>query len=218
MVAHITEGTAFDKHGRPFRRRNFIPGIALFAALAVATMVVWVFALNQPTHEPEVVACNPPPAPTEPGAAPPSLGERVAASEMIEITPARLADTRIRVLNATGRGGHAAEIAGALGDLGFVQPEALNDPVYSSVRLECQGQIRFGPEGRAAAAAVWLVAPCTELYQDARPDATVDLALGTDFEELSSSDDIQAVLASLGPDATAPADPALLERIHTGTC
>ncbi len=42
MVAQITEGTAFDKHGRPFRRRNFVPGALMFAALAVAALLVWV--------------------------------------------------------------------------------------------------------------------------------------------------------------------------------
>ena len=45
---HITEGTAFDKHGRPFRRRNYLPGIIVFAALAVVTLVIWVMALNRP--------------------------------------------------------------------------------------------------------------------------------------------------------------------------
>ena len=72
------------------------------------------------------------------------------------------------------------------------------------------------PTGRAAAAAVWLVAPCIELYQDQRPDDTVDLAIGTDFTELTHSDDIDAVLSSLRPEATQPADPTLLSKIHSG--
>ena len=62
------------------------------------------------------------------------------------------------------------------------------------------------------------MAPCTELFQDQRNDDTVDLAIGTDFSELSHSDDIDAVLASLRPDATQAADSALLTKIHTGTC
>ena len=41
MVTQITEGTAFDKQGRPFRRRNFMPGILMFAALAVVTLIIW---------------------------------------------------------------------------------------------------------------------------------------------------------------------------------
>ncbi|MHC9293574.1 envelope integrity protein Cei [Mycobacterium sp. LTG2003] len=216
MVSQITEGTAFDRHGRPFRRRNFVPSIVLLVALAVVTLMVWIIALNQPADVQQATVCNAPPPATDP--ATPKLGQQVTGSDMIEVTPAPLADTKIRVLNASGQGGQAGEIAGQLRDLGFAQPEAANDAIYSSARLECQGQIRFGPNGRAAAAAVWLVAPCTELFQDERPDPTVDLALGTEFTELSSSDDINAVLASLRPDATAPADSELLSKIHTGVC
>ncbi len=218
MVAQITEGMAFDKHGRPFRRRSFLPGIALFASLAVVTVLVWVIALSRPPDVREAAVCNPPPVPAEAGAPRPQLGEQVSRAEMTDVTPAKLADTRIRVLNASGQGGQAAEVAGALRDLGFAEPEAANDPIYETVRLECQGQIRFGPSGRAAAASIWLVAPCTELFQDERTDDTVDLALGTEFTELTHSDDIDAVLASLLPDATQPADPALLSEIHSGAC
>ena len=104
---------------------------------------------------------------------------------MTDVVPAKLADTKIRVLNASGQGGQAAEVAGALRDLGYAPPTAAQRHVYENTRLECQGQIRFGPTGRAAAAALWFVAPCTELYQDQRPDDTVDLAIGTDFTEVS---------------------------------
>ena len=218
MVAQITEGTAFDKQGRPFRRRNLLPGILLFVALSVVTLLVWAIALNQPADVEELAACNPPPAPADPNAPPPTLGEQVSRADMREVTPARLADTTIRVLNASGQGGQAAEVAGALKDLGFAEPTAANDPLYEAARLQCQGQIRFGESGRAAAAAVWLVAPCTELFQDERPDDTVDLALGTDFAELASNDDIEAVLASLRPDATQSADPALVIKAHRAAC
>lgn len=80
------------------------------------------------------------------------------------------------------------------------------------------GPIRFGPAGKSAAAALWLVAPCTQLFQDQRPDDSVDLAIGTEFNELAHSDDIEAMLASLKPDATQPADTSLLPKIHSGTC
>ena len=156
MVAQITEGTAFDKHGRPFRRRKYLPGILLLVALTVVTMTVWVVALNRPPDVREAAVCNAPPAPTDPNAPAPSLGEQVTRSEMIDVIPAKLADTKIRVLNASGQGGQAAEVAGALRDQGFAEPTAANDTVYANARLECQGQIRFGPAGRAAAAAVWI--------------------------------------------------------------
>lgn len=213
MVAQITSGTAFDKHGRPFRRRNYVPGLAVLAALAVVSLMIWVVAFNQPADVQEVADCNPPP-----DASQLALGDRVTASTMAEVVPAKLADTKIRVLNASGQGGQAAEVAGALRDLGFAQPTAANDEVYAGERLQCQGQIRFGPAGRAAAAAVWLVAPCTELFQDERGDDTVDLAVGTEYTELSHNDDIDAVLSALRPEATQPPDPSLMTKIHSVTC
>lgn len=216
MVASITEGTAFDKHGRPFRRRNHVPVLCAFLALALVTGVVWVIALNQSTEVQEAVACNPPP-PAADGKQP-VLGEQVSPADMTEVMPARLADTRVQVLNASGQGGQAAEVSGALRDLGFAQPTAANDPMYANGRLECQGQLRFGETGRAAAAAVWLVAPCTELFLDGRSDDAVDFAVGTEFSEFSRSDDIDAMLAGLRPDATQPADAALLTKIHSASC
>lgn len=218
MVAQITDGTAFDKRGRPFRRRNYLPGALLFAALAVVTLLVWVMALSRPPDVHEATICNPPPPPADPSAPAPQLGEQVTRAEMTDVMPAKLADAKIRVLNASGQGGQAAEVAGELRDLGFAEPAASNDTLYTSSRLQCIGQIRFGPSGRAAAAAVWLVAPCTELFADQRSDDTVDLAIGTEFTELTHSDDIDAVLASLRPDATQAADPTLLKKIHTATC
>ena len=218
MVAQITEGTAFDKRGRPFRRRNFLPGILLFVALAVVTLLVWVTALSQPPDVREATVCNAPPPAADPTVPAPQLGDQVTRADMTDVTPAKLADTKIKVLNASGQGGQAAEVAGELRDLGFADPAAANDPMYANARLECQGQIRFGPSGRAAAAAVWLVAPCTELFQDQRSDDTVDLAIGTEFGELTHNDDIDAVLASLRPDATQAADPTLLKKIHTAAC
>jgi hypothetical protein len=218
VVAQITEGTAFDKHGRPFRRRNFLPGIVMFAALAVVSMIIWVIALNRPPDVTEAAACNPPTDNTTSDPTQSKLGEQVTRASMTEVGPANLADTKIRVLNASGQGGQAAEVAGQLRDLGFAEPTAENDPLYTNNRLACHGQIRFGPGGRAAAAAVWLVAPCVELFQDQRPDNTVDLAIGTDFTELDRSDDIEAVLSSLRPEATQPADPALISKIHSTAC
>ncbi|BDB43374.1 MULTISPECIES: envelope integrity protein Cei [Mycobacterium] len=217
MVAHITEGTAFDKHGRPFRRRNPRPAIIVVIFLIVVTGVVWTVALTRPADVREVAVCNPPPEPV--GTAPPAkLGEPVSRSDMIDVAPAKLSDTKVRVLNASGRGGQAGDVAGALQDLGFAQPTASNDPIYAGTRLTCQGQIRFGTAGQATAAALWLVAPCTELFRDNRGDDSVDLALGTDFNSLAHNDDIDAVLATLRPGATEPADHTLLAKIHSTSC
>jgi hypothetical protein len=197
------------------------------AFLVVVTGVVWIVALTRPAKVHEAVVCNPPPQAPESAApqlgdpaasATPQLGEQVSRSAMADVTPAKLTDTRVRVLNASGRGGQAADVAGAMKDLGFAQPTAANDPVYAGTRLNCQGQIRFGTAGQATAAAVWLVAPCTELFNDNRADDSVDLALGTEFTSLAHDDDIDAVLASLRPGATEPSDPTLLQKIHASSC
>jgi hypothetical protein len=215
VVAQITEGTAFDKHGRPFRRRNARPAIVLLVVLLIASAVVWTIALTRAPEVHEATVCNPPQEQTDP--AQPHLGTAVSRSTMINVAPAKLADAKIRVLNASGRGGQAADVAGALRDLGFAQPTAANDPVYANTKLNCQGQIRFGEAGQAGAAAVWLVAPCSELYRDDRADDSVDLVLGTEFSALAHSDDIAAVLNGLRRDAE-PADSSLLAKIHAGNC
>jgi hypothetical protein len=216
VVAQITEGTAFDKHGRPFRRRNARPAVALLVVLVVASAVVWTIALTRPAEVHQATVCNPPPEQADP--AQPHLGTAVSSSTMVNVAPAKLADAKVRVLNASGRGGQAADVSGALRDLGFAQPAAANDPVYAKTRLTCHGQIRFGEAGQAGAAAVWLVAPCAELYRDDRTDDSVDLAIGTEFGALAHNDDIASVLAGLRPGNTEPADPALLAKIHAGTC
>ncbi len=216
MVAQITEGTAFDKHGRPFRRRNARPAIIVLVFLVLVTGVAWTVALTRPAKVHEAEVCNPPPQPA--GSAPAQLGEQASRTAMTDVAPAKLGDAKVRVLNASGRGGQAAEVAGAMKDLGFASPTAANDPVYAGTRLNCQGQIRFGTAGQATAAAVWLVAPCAELFNDSRADDSVDLAVGTDFTTLAHNDDIDAVLASLRPGSTGPSDPMLLSKIHTSSC
>lgn len=216
MVAHITEGTAFDKHGRPFRRRNPRPAIFVVVLLALATGVVWTMALTRPADVHQATVCNPPPQRSDQPQN--RLGEQVSPSEMTDVVPTRLGDTKIHVLNASGRSGQATDVANALRELGFTQPTAANDPIYANARLICQGQIRFGTAGQGNAAALWLVTPCTELFHDSRADDSVDLALGSEFGTLAHSDDIDTVLAGLRPDAAEPADLALLSKIHANHC
>ncbi len=218
MVTQITEGTAFDKHGRPFRRRNPRPAIIVLILLTVATGVIWTVTLTRPAKVREAAVCNPPPKATGSTTSSAQLGDEVSRSAMMDVTPAKLADAKVRVLNASGRGGQAADVAGAMKDLGFTQPTAANDPLYAGTKLSCQGQIRFGTAGQATAATVWLVAPCTELFNDNRADDSVDLAVGTDFNGLAHNDDIDAVLATLRPGHTEPSDPALVAKIHASSC
>ena len=216
MVAHITEGSDRDRHGQPFRRRNYRPAIAAVAVLAVLTALSWAFVLTRPVDVDEASMCNAPAAAADQDS--PKLGNRVSGSSLVDVAPAKLTETKIRVLNASGQGGQAGDVAGALRDLGFAAPSAANDPIYAGTRLTCKGQLRFGQGGRAGAATAWLVAPCVELHQDDRKDDSVDLVIGTDFTSLANSEDISAVLSGLRPGATEPADSALVTKIHSGTC
>lgn len=216
VVAYISEGSTLDKNGQPYVRRRYRGGILALVALATLSALAWGFVLTRPIAVTEATGCNPPPSPTDPTA--PKLGQKVSGSALIDVAPAKLAETKIRVLNASGQGGQAGEVAGSLRDLGFAAPAAANDPIYAGTRLNCQGQIRFGTAGKPSAATAWLVTPCVELYQDGRSDDSVDLVIGSEFTALASSDDISAVLAGLRPGSTEPADPALIAKIHNGAC
>ena len=217
VVAQITEGTAFDKHGRPFRRRNYLPAIIVLVVLVVVTAVVWIIALTRPAEVHEATACNPPPAADRSDTSP-SWASRCRAADMTDVTPAKLADTKIRVLNASGQGGQAADVAGALRDLGFAQPTAANDPIYASTRLNCQGQIRFGPAGQAgrgrgvAGGAVHRAVPRRPRRRLRRPGHR---------HRLQRADPQRRHRRGAGqpaPGATEPADSALLTKIHAGSC
>ena len=218
MVAQITEGTAFDKHGRPFRRRNPRPAIVVLVFLVLVTGVAWTVTLTRPAKVREVDSLQPAPAAADRIGTGPNRRADVAQCDDRRRRPPNSATPRSASSTPAASGGQAADVAGAMKDLGFAQPTAANDPIYAGTRLTCQGQIRFGTAGQATAAAVWLVAPCTELFNDNRADDSVDLAVGTEFSGLAHNDDIDAVLASLRPGATGPSDPSLLSKIHASTC
>lgn len=229
MVSLITEGSSTDDRGRPFRRRRSTPIIIVLSVLALLGAVVWVGVLAQTEASSAPASCNAPQPATKPGdnttTQPAPLGEKVGGDVLRDVEPAALSDTQVRVFNANGEYGQAAEAAARLSDYGFAPApdiQAGNDPVYVNQNLQCQGQLRFGPNGLAAASAVWLIAPCFELIQDQRADATVDLALGTYFRSISPNPDAEEVLRSLRdapPGAEPPSlDIELLEAARTAEC
>lgn len=237
MVSLITEGSSTDRRGRPFRRRRTTPIVVVFSILALLGAFVWVRILTSTEEVVEAVSCNPPPArtveeaalgedaATDPQPEAPPLGTRVDRTTLTSVEPAPLSAATVRVFNANGEHGQAAQVAAQLNDYGFASAPDVqygNDPIYTDQNLQCQGQLRFGPEGRGAASALWLIAPCAELIEDARPDATVDLALGTYFRSISPNADADEVLRSLGNAAVgaepAPLDPALLAAARSAPC
>jgi hypothetical protein len=200
----------------------------MVSVLAMVCGIVWIGVFNSTEASTTAMSCNSPAVPTslEPGAAPPApLGSRVGVGRLADVEPAALSATKVRVYNANGQRGQAAHIAAQLSDYGFASAPDVqvgNDPIYLDQNMECSAQIRFGPNGAAAAASVQLIAPCAELIEDARPDDSVDLALGNYFSDISPNNDAEEVLRTLreapGGMSSAPLDIDLLEAARTARC
>ena len=232
MVSQITLGYPTDDRGRPFQRRRWVPFVIAVVVLLVLALIVWVSALSKGSSDPVATTCNQPTAPSASAStAPTSAAPRttVAANQLVEVAPAPLASFQVRVLNASARRGEARSVLDDLTGQGFTPatdtPYA-DDSLYPDQNLDCVGQIRFGPAGRAAAAAVWVAVPCAELVDDGRPGTVVDLALGRQFASKEQTQDQQAVLESLRSTdtsgrtggATTGADPSLVRAVHSGAC
>lgn len=227
MVSLITEGSSTGPDGKPHPYRRALPVIALIAVLAVLGAALWFRILTKPAELSAPVECNPPSVsgPLDPDApAPQPLGDPVAGTTLLDVEPAPLAATRVRVFNANGERGQAADVASQLSDYGFAPApdvQSGNDPVYVDQNMQCQGQIRFGPNGLAAASSLWLAMPCAELIQDARTDDIIDLALGTYFRKLQPNTDAEEVLSALktaAPGGAGAVDIDLLKAARVAQC
>lgn len=206
MVALIANGYSTDHRGRPFRRRNRLPALITAGVLVLVLIVVWIVTGTRTTDTDTAIVCNRPAAGATAADGTPAapLGRAVDRSVVTQAAPAALWQTQVRVFNANGQGGQAAQVAAQFSEIGLLPAEGehvANDPVYVRQDLQCQGQIRFGEAGTGAANTVSLLLPCAELIRDDRDDATVDVALGTLFNDLSPNADAEAVLKSLRVDA-----------------
>ncbi len=230
MVSKITTGYPTDEQGRPYPRRRYAPAIITVVVLLVLGVIVWAVVLGSDDSESVPTACNQPtPATaTEAGApepAEPPVLTPVPRDEMLEVAPAALSTFQVRVLNASEERGAARSVSEDLAAQGFT-PAAdtpfADDPVYANRDLNCVAQIRFGPAGRASAAATWLAFPCAQLVDDGRRGTAVDVALGTYHSGGEPSQDAQAALEALrSADPTNPetgADPALVKAVHSAPC
>ncbi|GAC68897.1 envelope integrity protein Cei [Gordonia soli] len=238
MVSQITAGYPTDERGRPYRRRRYRPAIVAVVVLAVLGLVIWVVALTTGDEESVPTACNEPsPAsstvsaqtgPQAPAAPSPAAAPKLTPvndDDVLSTAPAALATFQVRVLNASNTRGAARSVADDLTAQGF-NPVPDNpygdDTVYANRDLNCVGQIRFGPAGKASAAAVWLALPCAQLVDDGRAGNSVDVALGEYYEGKEQSQDAQAALEALrSADPKNPqtgVDPALVKAVHSAKC
>lgn len=193
MVVHLSTQTAPSPTPARGMGRLRSPYVLFVVIALVLGGLVWTLALRGSDVATEAAACPVTPAAEEAGF------REQPASALDSVEPALLADTRVRVLNANGQSGQAGAVAAQLAESGF-QPAGAdatgNDPVYAQ-DLECHGQIRYGEAGQATARSLSLAAPCMQLVDDGRDDASADLVLGTIFSRLSDSAAAVAALDEL---------------------
>jgi hypothetical protein len=153
--------------------RRPIPPLVFLLVLALAALGVWWNVLREDAERREVAAA----ACSSAAAAIPSLDP---------------AEVTVRVLNASNLSGRARQVADALQNRGFVISEVGNHGTNREVTGV--GEVRYGPRGRDAGRFLSLQAPRVNLYQDTRANATVDLVIGPEWDQLASPDQIQSAL------------------------
>jgi hypothetical protein len=191
------------ERGRGYRRRKPIPAIVLAVLLVIAAVVVWVKVINRAGDTEAAVAC--PPVPAVAGKPAPQIGTPLAYTALAKVTPAPPSQVQVSVYNASPKHGAAQVVSTSLLQLGFqVNGNPTIDPAYPQSDsnpkdvLACQGQIRFGPNGEAAARTLSLVLPCTQLVKDnTRQDAAVSVSIGTKFGTVAPNGDATKVLKQL---------------------
>lgn len=193
--------------------------------LAVAAVLVWSFALTGGDQDEAVTSCNQPTRSTDTDAPAPLRLDITRDEDMLAVDPAPLSTFQVRVLNASTLRGQARSVSDDLTNQGFnpVPDTAYaDDLVYPNQDLNCVAQIRYGPAGERAAAAVWLAIPCAQLVSDARTDSVVDVAIGEHWISREQSQDAQAALEALRSadpkNETSGVEPSLIEAVHSQPC
>ncbi|HEY1974454.1 MAG TPA: envelope integrity protein Cei [Pseudonocardia sp.] len=185
----------WDPAARAYQRRNPRPMLAVTGLLLAVVVITWSVVLGHASTGPSGSSCPPSATATDPGVLQP-------ANALDQIAPAPPSIVRIRVLNGGGQRGQANLVASQLGELGFTEAaDPTNDPLYPTGDLKCRGELRFGPNGLAAARTVRLVLPCIALLKDSRADDTVDVAVGTLFGEVNPTKPVRTALQQLGGSA-----------------
>lgn len=166
---------------RPYRKYRPLPALIMIAILGGASAIIWLKVLNDSGDIDEAIRCNPPASP------PPGMTYTAVAHDALDdVDPIPPDQVDVRVLNASGKRGQAALVTESLRQLGFSDiNKPRNDKAYENRdKPGCRGQIRFGENGEAAARTLSLVDSCVELIKDDRKNASVDLAIGADFNDV----------------------------------
>ncbi|WP_165944515.1 envelope integrity protein Cei [Saccharopolyspora terrae] len=185
-----------------YRRRRPLPALVVLVALVVLSGLLWTRVFGSVEDIDTATRCNPPGAPTAPPEAsgmPPQVpvGTMLERDALNSTTPVPPQDVHVRVLNGNGESRQASMVGDELASLGFVKTGADNDSVYVNYDLQCHGQIRFGAAGMSAARTLSLIAPCAQLVRDEREDAGLDLALGSRFDDIKTTQEAKQILQQL---------------------
>lgn len=197
----MASGNVWPSDGpQRYRKRRPLPAFILILVLCAAAAVVWLNVISKESDTAGSIHCDPPgPRPTtqaEP-APPTTLGKSLEFDSLDRTVPAPPGQVLVRVVNASTKKGAARVVTESLRQLGFEQvAEPANDPLYGDT-MTCRGQIRFGPQGTSAARTLSLLDPCAELIRDERKDATVDLAIGGEFDTLRPNAQARTALEQL---------------------
>lgn len=194
------QGGARDRGRARYRRRRPLPALILALVLCVVATVVWLRVMETSSEPTAAAHCTPPAGPakdTTATVAPTTPGKALDYTALDRTTPAPPDKVLVRVVNASTHRGEARLVTGTLRQLGFTQvADPDNDALYGD-SMSCRAQIRFGPQGTAAARTLSLLEPCAELIRDERTDATVDIAIGEEFDSLRVTAQTRALLDEL---------------------
>jgi hypothetical protein len=167
--------------------------VIVVSILGLVAVFVWTNAIGTPESLKEAIRCKPPATPPPGTTYTPLPYDALADTPLVP--PGRIS---VQVLNANGLRGQAALTTAAMQQLGFSQMEAPgNDEAFGKRSAECHGQVRFGENGAGAARTVWLIDPCLQLIRDNRKDASVDLSIGTGFNDAQPAPAALEVLTTL---------------------
>ncbi|WP_308292178.1 envelope integrity protein Cei [Prauserella halophila] len=178
---------------KPYRKHRPLPALIVVAVLGVAASVIWINVVTSSEDLNEAIRCDPATHSPEGVTFDPQPYDALSSTQ-----PAPPHRVNVQVLNASGLRGEAAMTTSALEQLGFTQlGEPANDDAFPKGEASCHGQLRYGPNGEAAARTLRLVDPCLQLVEDGRKDATVDLAIGSAFNDVRPTSDALDVLDRL---------------------
>jgi hypothetical protein len=148
-------------------KRRPLPALTFLLVLSILTVIVWWRVL----HRPDSTAQSSTPAVVQPTKCTP--GRKPALPGPASVT--------VVVLNGAGREGLASTVTGQLKTRGFAVGAPANAPALAST-----GEIRFGTAGRSGATLLSYYLPGAKLVSGSRPDARIDLVLGSKFSALAT--------------------------------